>query len=263
MANDWIKMREDLFEDPAVLKIAARLKTRPEHVVGYLHRFWGWVSRNVSQESRDKCPAASVTGVPILSLESVLNVPGFLEMLRDVGWLEYTESSPEHGGEPVITIPKFDRHLSQTAKTRAFEAERKRKQRSENVPKMSQKCPAKTGTREEKRREDIKERERESTHVLKGRLLEEFTKWDQWRFNQTGKWMDGITRERVQCEFARIEASKGVQHVTDCVNNAIDNECRRNVPWWDIHESRGTTAKAKPRKEIDFSALDARDEVAK
>lgn len=138
MAGDWIKMREDLYEDPAVLFIAQRLQTRPEHVVGYCHKFWCWVSR--------QCRDGIVTGVPILSLGSVLGMPGFAELLCEVGWLEYDDSVPEM---PVIRIPKFERHLSQGAKARALAAEKKRLQR---VPFLSQNCPRDLGTREEKRR---------------------------------------------------------------------------------------------------------------
>jgi hypothetical protein len=114
MAGDWIKMRESLHEDPAVVEIAHRLGTRPEHVVGYCHRFWSWASRN----SHD----GSVTGVTLEALGAVLSLPQFPEMLVDAGWLEYDESGPK----PIITIPKFDRHLSQGAKARGLAAERAR-----------------------------------------------------------------------------------------------------------------------------------------
>ena len=140
MAGDWIKMRESLHEDPAVLSMANALETRPEHVVGYCHRFWSWVSRN--------CHDGRVTGVRIVALESVLNLPGFVQMMRNVGWLEYDESD----GIPVITIPKFDRHLSQGAKARGLNTERKRHAR---VPDLSLSKRDKSKTREEKRREDI------------------------------------------------------------------------------------------------------------
>ena len=146
MAQDWIKMREALHEDPAVLQMAALLGTRPEHVVGYCHKFWSWVSRN--------CHDGSVTGVTTLSLDAVLNLPGFCDMLVTVGWLEYDDAD----GRPVITIPHFDRHLSEGAKARALAAERQRKSRGKNnadVTNASRCKRDKSVTREEKRREDI------------------------------------------------------------------------------------------------------------
>lgn len=152
MADDWLKIRENLHEEPEVLRMAAELDTRPEHVVGYCCRFWGWVSRNVSVESRDKCPAECVTGVRLLSVESVLNLPGFLGLMCEVGWLEYRESDPEWGGVPVLKVPAMDKHLSETAKKRAEDAHRKR---AERVRKNSDKRPRKSVTREEKRREEV------------------------------------------------------------------------------------------------------------
>jgi len=154
MAGDWIKIREDLNEDPAVLRMAIAMNERPEHIVGYCTKFWAWISRNVSPESRDNCPAASVTGVPLLSLEVALNLPGFLTALLAVDWLEYDDGAGTADGQPIIHVPKLERHLSESAKKRALEAEKKRKQRAGKSPKAGDNCPKETGTREEKRREE-------------------------------------------------------------------------------------------------------------
>jgi hypothetical protein len=160
MAGDWLKMREDLYEDPAVLQIAAKLGTRPEHVVGYCHRFWSWVSRNVSPDERDKCPAGCVTGVPIVSVENVLNLPGFLGHLVDVGWLEYETDGETH----LIRVPKFDRHLSKSAKKRAIDAEKKRNQRSSRPDHNGTNVPLATGQKRDQRREE-KRREENNTYI--------------------------------------------------------------------------------------------------
>jgi len=141
MAGDWIKMREDLHEDPSVLWIAQQLDVRPETVVGMCHRFWGLVSR----QTGDGC----LKGPTLLSLGCVLGLPGFPELLVQVGWLEYDESDPLY---PITTIPKFQRHLSESAKNRALAAEKKRLQRASLSPETGDKCPSETGTRGEKRR---------------------------------------------------------------------------------------------------------------
>ena len=145
MAMNWIKMRDDLHEDPSVLAMARELDTRPEHIVGYCHRFWGWVSRN--------CNADSVTNVTLESLEGVLNLPGFCDMLVKVHWLEYVIED----GVPLIRIPNFERHLSQGAKRRALAAERQRQKRENchaDVTNVSRANRDKIVTREEKRREE-------------------------------------------------------------------------------------------------------------
>ena len=145
MAGDWIKMRLDLLEDPAVMEMAEAMDVREEVIVGYCHAFWSWVSR--------QCHAGSVTGVTLVSLGRRLNLPGFPEQLRDVGWLEYDDS----GDRPVITIPKFERHLSQSAKTRANAKDRQRRKRDSchaDVTVVSRSERDKSVTREEKRREE-------------------------------------------------------------------------------------------------------------
>jgi len=139
MAGDWIKMRLDLAEDPAVIEMADELGVREETVVGYCHAFWCWASR--------QCHDGRVTGVTLTSLGRVLSLPGFPEILVKVGWLKYQES----GLKPVLEIPHFERHLSESAKTRALAANRKSRQR---VPKMSRTERDKTGTREEESREE-------------------------------------------------------------------------------------------------------------
>lgn len=141
-AMAWIKMRLDLAEDPAVIEMAEKLNVREEMIVGYCHAFWSWVSR--------QCHAESVTGVTLVSLGRRLNLPGFPELLRDVGWLEYDDT----GERPVITIPKFDRHLSESAKKRAIDADRQRKRRNSVTQVSRNKCD-KTVTREEKNREEV------------------------------------------------------------------------------------------------------------
>ena len=139
MAGDWIKIRMDLAEDPAVIRMAEELGVREEVVVGYCHAFWCWVSR--------QCHDGSVTGVTLVSLGRRLNLPGFPELLVKIGWLKYDES----GELPEIQIPNFERHLSQGSKQRVLAAERKKRSR---VPKVSRSKRDKSVTREEKRREE-------------------------------------------------------------------------------------------------------------
>jgi len=182
MSMDWIKVRECIHEDPAVLRMAANLGTRPEHIVGYCVKFWSWVSRN--------CHAGSVTGVTLVSLECVLNLPGFCDELRKVGWLEVEDVD----GEPCIKIPKFDRHLSQGAKARALARDRQRSSRSTrhaDVTNMSRSERDKTVTRE---RERVRERDI-YTHThgdgsfsdLDDTRAEAVDRWCDYRESQTGQ----------------------------------------------------------------------------
>lgn len=137
MAGDWIPMRLDLDEDPAVIEMAEALAIPEQCVVGYLHKIWSWASRN--------CNDGSVTGVTLQSLGRVTKCERVPELMAKVGWLDVSESN----GRPVITFPNWERWNSQSAKRRALTARRVSKHRTEkcNAPSVTESLP-------EKRREE-------------------------------------------------------------------------------------------------------------
>jgi hypothetical protein len=132
VAGDWIKMRIDLMEDPAVMQMADELGVREEAIVGYCHALWSWVSR--------QCHADTVTGVTLTSLGRRINLPGFPEMMCDVGWLEYDDT----GDRPVIRIPNWEtgtviyRKVRKNGELTLFGRR--------NVAKVSRKCHARRVT---------------------------------------------------------------------------------------------------------------------
>ena len=125
MAGDWIPMRLDLYEDPAVTYMAERIGQREEVVVGYLHRIWAWASR----QSQDGC----VKHVTLTSLGRVTSLPDFPQLMADAGWLEH---GVDTDGKPYISFPNWDRWLGESAKKRISASRRKQKER---VTQMSQK----------------------------------------------------------------------------------------------------------------------------
>ena len=200
----WIKVRDDIHEDPAVLRIAAKLKIRAEAVVGYCVRFWSWVSRNTSD--------GVVANVSLDSVEEVLSMPHFLHMLCEVGWLEYIEG--EHGRSQII-IPNFERHLSEGAKARALKARQKQKERSKTVEnvattvrQMSPISSDKTATREDKIRLDKNRKESKPKKTARAPSLEEWKNrakqlhpdWPDadaeaaWNYYESQNWMRGKSR---------------------------------------------------------------------
>ena len=121
MAGDWIKVEKCTARKPEVLRVADILGIHPDHAFALCVRFWFWCDDNLTTGH-----APSVTNV---TLDSVFGHAGLVNALIEVGWLRVREGSLE--------VPNFDRHLSESAKNRALSGERKRKQRSENVTKMS------------------------------------------------------------------------------------------------------------------------------
>ncbi len=140
MAGDWIKMRKDLRDDPAVILIAERLGIDQDSVVGKLHRFWCWADSHTQDGN-----APSVTESWI---DRYVCVTGFARVMVDAGWLTISE----HG----LGIPNFARHNGQTSKARALTAERV--QRHRNAPSVTRALP-------EKRREEKRREESEKTHT--------------------------------------------------------------------------------------------------
>ena len=135
MAGDWIKMRTNLAEDPAVVRLASGLNLDRFSIVGRLHKIWSWANEH------------SIDGldVPVDAqfLDSLVATPGFADQLRRAGWL-----SGRDGG---LTFPSFLRHNGESAKSRAMDANRKKR-----VRKASGKCPDENRTESgpEKRREE-------------------------------------------------------------------------------------------------------------
>ena len=196
MAGDWIKMRIDLMEDPAVMQMADELEVREEAVVGYCHALWSWVSR--------QCHADSVTGVTLASLGRRINLPGFPELMCDVGWLEYDDT----GSQPVIRIPNFDRHLSQSAKKRANAANRQATKRKA-VTLVSH--PERDGsvTREEKRREE----KNIHTHPQAEEFADEWKRWCEFRFSVDGKQIPEVQADAIIMELHRRGTDKAKRDI--------------------------------------------------
>lgn len=146
MAGDWIKMRVDLADDPAVIGMANALKIDEYQVIGRLHKLWSWADKHSVDGS-----VPHITGKWI---DKHLEKSGFSSQMANVGWLIFDAIG--------VTFPNFDRHNGKSAKSRAENTERarlSRKERDESSKEFaqtSQKKRDKNVTREEKRREESK-----------------------------------------------------------------------------------------------------------
>lgn len=135
MAGDWIKVRCDLDEDPAVAKMAAALGLDRFAVIGRLVKLWTWADR----QSRD-----GNADVTLLYVDELTNTRGMGDAMVLAGWLEV----PENGR---IRFPRFDRHNGKSAKNRALGQRRQQTFRSNaHVTNKSRSRNADRVTREEK-----------------------------------------------------------------------------------------------------------------
>jgi hypothetical protein len=132
MAGDWLKMRHDLPDDPAVIRLASLLEIDEDAVVGKLFRLWCWADRHTAD--------GHAAGVGLGWVDRMARCDGFGAALVRVGWLVESDEG--------LTLPRFDRHCSDTAKARALDAARKAdiRGRNGNVRPLSGSCPVATRT---------------------------------------------------------------------------------------------------------------------
>jgi hypothetical protein len=144
MAGDWIKMRVDLHDDPAVIALSHALKLDEFAVVGRLHKLWAWGDRHMVD--------GYAAGVSAQWIDRYVGCKGFARRLLAVGWLERAD-----GG---IAFPRFDRHNGESAKQRVVATERKRNLRARPEAPAGLSHPQRdrsadnSATREEKKREE-------------------------------------------------------------------------------------------------------------
>ena len=147
MAGDWIKMRCDLFEHPKVFKIADILGVDEFSAVGMLFCFWAWADKHSVDGRVDAATSRLV--------DKCAHREGFADAMISVGWLLVDDSG--------ITIPRFNEHNGDSAKERSLKNQRQARWRDGkksalNVDAATSTEPSTSAsTREEKRREDIKD----------------------------------------------------------------------------------------------------------
>jgi hypothetical protein len=143
-------MRTNLTADPDVKAIARALKLDAFSVVGRLHAVWAWADEHTAD---GVLPRSTLEDI-----DEIAGKRGFAAQMVVVDWL-----AESNGG---LVFPGFERHNGTSAKARAVEMDKKRRQRSpdaggtggaEAVPEVSRSCPDVTGTEAglEKRREEI------------------------------------------------------------------------------------------------------------
>ena len=161
MANDWIKMRCDLFTHPKVVRISSALKADTLRTIGGLMSAWCLFDAHSIDGSLD--------GYTSETLDAHLRWDGFSAAMISVGWLFDDGTS--------LSLPDFETHNGESAKRRAQDADRKRKDR-----KVSASEPDESRTREEKRREDKnKEQEQKNSSPSGSRLAPDWSLPADWK----------------------------------------------------------------------------------
>lgn len=143
MANDWIKFRCKLWDDPRVRKMSRECPAPRGQVIGALVRFWSLAD----QYAATKDGGATLEGLTPEDVNAEVELENFVESLPEC-WCRVVDGK--------LYLPEYQEHNGQTAKTRAADAKRKQasRRRPENVRADADKCPDAPGP--EKRRLDKK-----------------------------------------------------------------------------------------------------------
>jgi hypothetical protein len=135
MAEHWIKIEKTTPDKPEIFEMADILDVDPDEILGKLIRVWAWMDSQFDEMSAN-CPEKNGQMSVFRPLDRVAGVKGFADAMKKVGWLEDG------------CIPNFDRHLGESAKKRAKDAERKKMSRI-NADKRPQSVTKKVGPEEE------------------------------------------------------------------------------------------------------------------
>jgi len=137
-------MRIDLQTHPKIVRILSATKADKFRVIGGLHAVWSVFDTH----SVD----GTLNGYTPDTLDHIIGWPGFSEAMIRAEWLLFD-------GAETLALPEFDEHNGKSGKRRAEDQKRKRDDRKcpQNVQNENGQNADEKGTREEKRREDIKE----------------------------------------------------------------------------------------------------------
>jgi hypothetical protein len=117
MSGDWIKMRDNLWDDPRVAKMVDMTDSSEAAIIGAL--YWLWATAD--QHTHDGC----MPGLTLRAIDRKTGVKGFGEALISVGWLK---DDPEG-----VVIIDFEKHNGTSAKKRLETAKRVANHRVSNA----------------------------------------------------------------------------------------------------------------------------------
>ena len=197
MAGDWIKMRMDLPEDPAVYRLARLTSLDRLSVVGRLYAFWAWADKHAVDGRVDGGSSADV--------DDIVSHEGFADAMVKVNWLEV--------GDEYLAIPKHDRHNGESAKERSLKNARQARWREKKDEVPSTPPSTKPSTREEKRREEKKRTPLPPAGGCK-RFEEFWTAWPksdrkQDKVKCADKWRRGGLDDQAEAILSDLDRRKG------------------------------------------------------
>lgn len=106
---DWIKVRNEIHDDPKVVRLADITDRTENEIVGALVFVWGWADRMTTDGS---------LGVSVRGFDRRTGIPGFADALVSIGWATVDENGS-------VSLVNYSEHNGATAKKRAKDRIRK------------------------------------------------------------------------------------------------------------------------------------------
>lgn len=122
MAGHWIKWEKGLVRKPEIKQIARVMKITPHEAAARCMTVWEWAD--------DVTVDGTVPAMTKSDVDQEAGLNGFakaMELTLPDPWLLLQPNG--------LTFPHYDRHNGKNGKTRALDAERKRKTRGQNPDK--------------------------------------------------------------------------------------------------------------------------------
>jgi len=135
MSERWIKLTHELARKPEVFSLARRLDQKHQTVLGCLFLLWMWFDEQTTD--------GFLSNMTAQDSDSVVGCDGFSVAAEAIGWLEICNDG--------LRMPHFSDHTSQSAKTRASDARRKRVTRK-TTGHLSESKRTSTGQKPDQRR---------------------------------------------------------------------------------------------------------------
>ena len=188
----WLKMNTTLRDEPEVIQMARDLDMSEYAIVGLWHTLWSWATDHLAD--------GIAKGVTLDWVDRYLQTPGFGDAAVACGWLQVTSTS--------IVFPKWERHLSEGAKSRFLASERKKVSRFRHATSVTETGPEKR--REEKRRTKDKKTEaaspRSDSVSLPFDSPEFKSAWANWLAYRTERRLAKLAPSSVTAQLAKFAA---------------------------------------------------------
>ncbi len=221
MAGDWIKWVKGLSRRREVIVLARKLNMSRREAATACMEIWEWADN----ETHD----GHVRGATRDDIDLMLGLTGFAAALEapEVGWLKVNSVG--------VTFTNWDRNNSESAKRRALESRKKRRQRDLDDKKLSR-----------KHRDKVPDENTDSlllSSTLPDLLKQKLFEWLEYKRAKGHKYVPQSMAAMVTRAATLVDA-----HGEQCVVDAIDRAMANGWQGWDQPNAFTSSNQSQPKQ---------------